>query len=70
MPAMPGALVYSTPLEDSILYIRTSDSAEDFALDVRDEATGTRLTFALPAEHITLAADRKKQKAIIGRHGF
>jgi hypothetical protein len=63
-------LIYPVQLDDSILYIMISDSAEDSALDVRDKATGARLTLTLPAEHAALALIGRKEKAVIAKYGF
>jgi len=66
----PGVLTYTMPLDDSVLYIMVSDSAEDSAMDVRDNATGVHLTLKLAAEHAALALIGKKEKAIIAKYGF
>jgi hypothetical protein len=66
----PSVMIYPIQLDDSILYIMASDSGEDAALDVRDRATGVRLTFTLPAEHAALALIGKKEKAVIAKYGF
>ncbi len=66
----PGVLIYTMPLDDSVLYIIVSDSAEDSAMDVRDNATGVHLTLKLPAEHAALALIGKKEKAVIAKYGF
>jgi hypothetical protein len=66
----PGVLVFPTVLEDSVLYVMTSDSAEDSNVDLRDKLTGARLTLPLRAGNAALALIGKKQKAVIARYGF
>ncbi|HEX7894391.1 MAG TPA: hypothetical protein VF447_09395 [Terriglobales bacterium] len=74
-PLRPLRLVVlpqSTPivLDDSILYIFVSDDANDTNIDIKDKATGTRLTFNLPAQHAAVALIGKKEKAVIAKYGF
>lgn len=66
----PGVMAYSFPLEDSILYIFTSDAAQDSSISLHDKATGTDFNFSLPAEHAALALIGKKEKAVIAKYGF
>ncbi|HTD23078.1 MAG TPA: hypothetical protein VK738_10515 [Terriglobales bacterium] len=69
--ALPsGVLVYPVALEDSILYVMTSENADDTKLDLRDNLTGVRLTFQLPAQHAALALIGKHEKAILAKYGF
>ncbi|MBO0911677.1 MAG: hypothetical protein J2P13_07770, partial [Acidobacteria bacterium] len=66
----PGVLVYPVLLEDSVLYIFSSDSQRDEAIDLEDKITGRRLAFTLPAERAALALIGKKEKAVIAKYGF
>ena len=66
----PGVLVYPTVLDDSVLYVMTSDSAEDAKIDLRDKVTGVRVTLQLPGGHAALALIGKRQKAVIAKYGF
>jgi hypothetical protein len=66
----PGVLVFPTVLEDSMLYVFISDSANDTNISLRDQATGVPLTFTLRAEHAAIAVIGKKEKKIVARYGF
>jgi hypothetical protein len=66
----PGVLVYPTVLQDSVLYVITSDSADDAKIDLRDILTGVRLTLQLPAQHAALAVIGKQEKRVIAKYGF
>jgi len=63
VPLAPGVLVYPTILDDSVMYIMISDSADDSKVDLRDKLTGARLTLQLPAQHAAIAVIGKKEKA-------
>ena len=39
-PLPAGVLIYATVLQDSVLYVMASDSAEDVSIDLRDGKTG------------------------------
>jgi hypothetical protein len=62
--------VYPVFLRDAVLYVMVSDSAEDAALDLRDERTGARLTLTLPSQRAALAVVRTADAAIVARYGF
>jgi hypothetical protein len=66
----PGVLVYPTALEDSVLYIMISDSADDARIDLRDKLTGVKLTLKLPAQHAALAVIGKQEKRVVAKYGF
>jgi len=66
----PGILVYPISLEDSVLYIFSSDSQRDEPINLEDKTTGARLTFTLPSERAALALIGKKQRAVIAKYGF
>jgi hypothetical protein len=66
----PGLLVSPTVLDDSVLYVMTSDSADSAKVDVIDSATGVRLTLQIPAQHAALALIGKREKAVIAKYGF
>jgi len=67
-PLSPGVMVYPMALEDSVLYIIVSDSADDAKVDLRDKATGVRVIFTLPAQHASLVLIGRKEKAVIGSY--
>ena len=65
-----GILVYPIVLEKSVLYVMTSEDADDTKVDLRDTLTGVRLTFELPAQHAALALIGKQEKTVIAKYGF
>jgi hypothetical protein len=69
-PLPPGVLAFPIMLADSVLYVFVSDSANDSAVSLRDQATGVPLAFTLPAEHAALAVVTKKEKKIVAKYGF
>jgi hypothetical protein len=69
-PSSPGVLVFSMVLEDSVLYIMVSESAEDSKIDLRDKLTGVRLSLQLSSQHAAIALIGKKNKAVVARYGF
>jgi hypothetical protein len=66
----PGALIYPTVLQDAVLYVMESESAEPTKIDLRDRVTGAHLKFTLPAQRAALALIRKSDDAIIAKYGF
>jgi hypothetical protein len=69
-PLSPGVLAYATVLQDSVLYVFISDSADDTNIALRDKLTGVRLNLQLPAQHAALALIGVKEKAVITKYGF
>jgi hypothetical protein len=70
MPVSPGVLVYPVVLEDSVLYVMESDSADDTNIDLRDKLTGTRVMLRLPAERAALALVGNQAKAVLAKYGY
>lgn len=66
----PGVLVFPIVLEDSVLYIMASESADDSKVDLRDKLTGVRLSVPLPSQHAAIGAISKKNKTVVARYGF
>jgi hypothetical protein len=66
----PGLLVYPVELQDSVLYVMTSESADDTNIQIRDKLTGIRLTLRLAGQHAALALIGKKEKSVIAKYGF
>jgi hypothetical protein len=66
----PGVLVYPVVLEDSVLYVMESESADDTDIDLRDKLTGTRVMLRLPAQHAALALVGKQAKAVVAKYGY
>jgi hypothetical protein len=69
-PLPPGVLVFPTLLADSVLYVMISDAANDASINLRDQATGTPITFSLRAEHAAITVVSKKEKKIVAKYGF
>jgi hypothetical protein len=69
-PLSSGVMAYPVTLEDSVLYVFVSDSAQDSNIDLRDKATGVRISLNLPAENAALALVGKKEKAVIANCGY
>jgi len=70
VPLPPSVLVYSTELQDSLLYLLESESADDTQIDVRDSVTGVRLVMKLPAQRAAMALIGKSEKTILAKYGF
>jgi len=69
--ALPsGVLAFPTVLADSVLYVFLSDSSEDTAINVRDQATGVQLAFSLASQHAAIAVIGKKEKKVEAKYGF
>jgi hypothetical protein len=69
-PAIPGVLIYPMVLQDSVLYVMISDSADDARIDLRDRLTGSRLTLTLSAQHAAMAVVGKREKSVVAKYGF
>lgn len=69
-PLPAGVLVFPTVLADSVLYVLVSDSANDAAINLRDQATGVPLILSLPAQHSAIAVIGKKEKKVVAKYGF
>jgi hypothetical protein len=69
-PLPSGVLVFPTVLGDSVLYVLVSDSANDAAINLRDQVTGAALTFSLPSQHAAIAVIGKKEKKVVAKYGF
>jgi hypothetical protein len=66
----PGVLIFPIVLEDSVLYIMASESADDAKINLRDKLTGARLSLQLPGQHAALAMIGKRNKAVLAKYGF
>ena len=69
-PLPAGVLIYATALQDSVLYVMASDSAEDVSIDLRDGKTGARLKVALRSQHAAIALIGLQSKTVIANYGF
>jgi hypothetical protein len=66
----PGVLIYPTVLQDSVLYVLESESAEPTQIDLLDRVTGARLALTLPSQRAALALVRKANGAVAAKYGF
>ncbi|MEQ1352412.1 MAG: hypothetical protein ABLT11_00245, partial [Candidatus Acidiferrum sp.] len=69
-PLPAGVLIYATVLQDAVLYVMASDSADDVSIDLRDGETGARLNVALPSQHAAMALIGLLDKTVIAKYGF
>jgi hypothetical protein len=69
-PVSPGVLIFPIALEDAVLYIMASESATDTKIDIRDKATGVRVTLELLSQHAVMVLVGKHTHAVIAKHGF
>ena len=66
----PGVLIFPTVLQDSVLYVITSESAADTKVDLHDKLTGVRVSVPLAGQHAALVLIGKQQKGVIAKYGF
>ncbi len=66
----PGVMIYPTVLQDAVLYVITSESADDAEIDLRDRASGARLRLRLPAQHAALALLSRSKGTVKAKYGF
>jgi hypothetical protein len=69
-PLAPGVLIYPIELQDSVLYIMVSDSADNIKVDLRDRLTGVQVTLPLASQHAALAVIGKREKSVVAKYGF
>ena len=69
-PASPGVLIFPMVLQDAVLYIMASESAEDTQIELRDKTTGASLGLKLAAQRAAMAVVSKKSRGLIARYGF
>ena len=69
-PVPAGVLVFPTVMADSMLYVVVSDSDQDTAINIRDQATGAPLVFQLRAQHAAIAVIEKKTHRVMAKYGF
>ena len=66
----PGVLIFPISLADTVLYIMTSESADDATINLRDKSTGVRLSLKLAGQHAALALIGKQKKTVLAKYGF
>jgi hypothetical protein len=69
-PLSPGVLVYPTVLENAVLYVMSSESADNARIDLHDRTTGVQLTLTLQAQHAVMALIGREEKALVAKYGF
>ena len=69
-PLSPGVMIYSIPLDDSVLYVFVSDDKQHADVDLIDQSTNVHVAVKLPAQHAAMALIGKKEKAVIAKYGF
>jgi hypothetical protein len=69
-PVPPGVLIFPTVMADSVLYVMISDSDQDAAINIRDQATGAAIALRLPAQHAAIAIIAKKEGGVVAQYGF
>jgi hypothetical protein len=70
VPLTSGVLIYPVMMQDSVLFVMVSDSADDAQIHLRDRVTGATLSLPLRAQHAALALIGKRDKSIIARYGY
>ncbi len=69
-PVPAGILIYPTVLDDSVLYVFTSENTAPAQITLRDKVTGTQVSFVLPPQRAALALISKDKRAVIAKYGF
>jgi len=69
-PLPAGIMVFPTVLQDAVLYVLTSERADDTSIDLRDKLTDVRLTLRLEGQQAALAVIGKQQKSVVAKYGF
>lgn len=66
----PGVLIFPTVLQDSLLYVITSESAADTKVGLHAKLTGVRVSVPLAGQHAALVLIGKQQTNVIAKCGF
>jgi hypothetical protein len=66
----PGVLIFPMVLEDSVLYIVASESAEDCSIELHDKTTGVSVQLKLAGQRAALVVVSKRSKSVAARYGF
>jgi hypothetical protein len=69
-PVSAGVLIFPIVLEDAVLYIMASESAEDAQIDLRDKTTGAFLKLKLAGQRAAMAVVSRKSREVVARYGF
>jgi len=66
----PGVLIFPTVLQNSVLYIFASESAEDSQIDLHDKITGAAVKLKLASQRAAMAVLSKKSRGVVAKYGF
>jgi hypothetical protein len=69
-PVPNGVLVYPTVLDDSVIYVVTSENAAPAQIAFRDKLTGAQISFVLLPERAAIALISKDKRTVIAKYGF
>jgi hypothetical protein len=69
-PVSPGVLIFPIVMDDAVLYVMASESADDSPIDLRDKTTGASLKLKLAGQRAALVVLSKKSKTVVARYGF
>ena len=69
-PVSPGVLIFPIVLDDAVLYVMASESADDSPIDLRDKTTGASVKLKLAGQRAALVVISKKSKVVVARYGF
>jgi hypothetical protein len=69
-PLSQGVLIFPIVLQDAVLYIMASESAEDTQIDLRDKTTGASLKLKLAGQRAAMAVVSRKSRGVVARYGF
>jgi hypothetical protein len=69
-PVSAGVLIFPIVLDDAVLYVMASESADDSPIDFRDKTTGASVKLKLAGQRAALVVLSKKSKTVVARYGF
>lgn len=69
-PVPGGVLIYRTQLQNAIMYIALSDSADNIPIDLIDAATKAHLVFSLASQHAAIAIIDSNTNSLAAQYGF
>ena len=59
-PVSPGVLIFPVVLNDAVLYVMASESADDSPIDLRDQTTGASVKLKLAGQRAALVVYRRR----------
>jgi len=69
-PVSAGVLIFPIVLDDAVLYVMASESADDSPIDLRDKTTGVSVKLKLAGQRAALVMLSKKSKTVVAQYGF